>query len=99
MQTLNMETDVADKALAAVNKCFNVLCEAQKIIIGKINTDLRDSKNWVSVSAKEFFTEYDELDKQLLSRIEEMGLLRQKLDQEIYQWKQADTVDNTNYPY
>jgi hypothetical protein len=99
MLTLNMETDVADKALTELIKCFDILCETQKTIIGKINSDLRESKNWVSSSAKEFYDEYDELDKQLLSRIEEMGLLRKKLDVEIYQWKQADTFGSSAYPH
>lgn len=99
MQTLNMETGVADNALAKVINCYGILCEAQKLIIGKINSDLRENKNWVSSSANEFFTEYDDLDKQLLSRIEEMGLLREKLDVEIYQWKQADTFGSSGYPY
>jgi hypothetical protein len=89
MTTLNLDTDVADRALVQMKATQIQFRDAMNSLRNKVFTEIRACGDWRGVSAHDFLEGFNELSGDFTSKIDANWVeLMEILDKEIVQWKE-----------
>lgn len=87
MTTLNLDTDVANRALAQMKASQIQFRDAMNALRNKVFTEIRACGDWRGVSAHDFLEGFNELSGDFTSKIDANWVeLMDILDDEIAQW-------------
>jgi hypothetical protein len=87
MTTLNLDLEVARRAIEKMTIAYGMLTNYQKKNRTLLLTDLLEAEQWKGASAKDFNDNYKKVDYENYLQLEAYGQLIQVLAGEVAQWE------------